>query len=265
MRLSRRTRLSLVGLSTLAACALPRPALAGGALLPPALAVAYPAGQQATCAAPAGGSFPLATSIKGGPDRYEPGGAARTWFIDLKNTTGQVCGAIHPVLVLVDTKRVLTVTQPELEFFDGDRPHRVTFRRTDRAELVGVFDDGFPGFSIAPGRTLTVKVRLAIGSGTGANDVVANAAIVQRHGNDGDWVGESNDYRFRIVGAAGAGTNPPRKTPSPTAGRSPGAEELASTGPRQGHGLRGVLKGLLLMAGGVIVAGLPILLFRRRR
>jgi hypothetical protein len=258
MRLSRRSRLSLVALSTLAA----------GALLSPALAVAYPADQQATCAAPAGGSFPLATSIKGGPDRYEPGGAARTWFIDLKNTTGQVCGDIHPVLVLVDTKRVLTVTQPELEFFDGDRPHRVTFRRTDRAELVGVFDDGFPGFSVEPGRTLTVKVRLAIGSGTGANDVVANAAIVQRHGNDGDWVGESNDYRFRIVEAAdhsGAGTAPPRKTASPAAGRSPGAEELASTGPRQGHGLSGVLKGLLLMAGGVIVAGLPILLFRRRR
>ncbi|MET8025068.1 hypothetical protein [Streptomyces avermitilis] len=164
-----------------------------------------PADRSPTCTTPVVGAFPLATRIHGGPGSYEAGGAEGTWFIDLKNTTAHPCGNIHPVVVLVDEKRVLTVTQPRLEFFEGARPHPVTFERTDQDELVGVFDDGFPGFTVAPGRTLTVKVRLTVAAGTVPDAVVANAAIVQRRGADGDWVGQSNDYRFKVVVDAGNG------------------------------------------------------------
>ncbi|MED7824768.1 hypothetical protein [Streptomyces chiangmaiensis] len=258
MRLSRRPRL---------APAVPC-ALAATVLLPQASATTLTVDRQTGCAAPTGTAFPLTTRIHGGPGTYEPGGAAQTWFIDLKNTTARPCGSIHPVVVLVDAARVLTVTQPRLEFFDGDRPQPVAFTRTDRAELVGVFGDGLPGFTVDPGRTLTVKVRLALTSDTRPNDVVVNAAIVQRHGNDGDWVGESNDYRFRIAGAGNstdARTEAEEGTQPPAARRSPAGDTLADAGPRETHALDGMSTGLLVMVGAVLVAGLPVLLYRRRR
>ncbi|MFD5635028.1 hypothetical protein ACFWJM_12930 [Streptomyces sp. NPDC127077] len=146
--------------------------------------------------------FPIKTRIHGGPDAYEAGGGFGTWYIDLTNTTAHPCGAIHPVVVLVDEKRTLRPEQARLEFYEGERAHAVRFERSDEDENVGPFDDGFPGFTVAPGRTLTVKVRLSLASGASApNAVVANAAVVQKHDDDGDWVGESNAYRFRIEGA----------------------------------------------------------------
>ncbi|MFJ7963418.1 hypothetical protein [Streptomyces sp. NPDC096324] len=146
--------------------------------------------------------FPIKTRIHGGPDAYEAGGGSGTWYIDLTNTTAHPCGAIHPVVVLVDEKRTLRPEQARLEFYEGERAHAVRFERSDEDENVGPFDDGFPGFTVAPGRTLTVKVRLSLSSGASApNAVVANAAVVQKHDDDGDWVGESNAYRFRIEGA----------------------------------------------------------------
>jgi hypothetical protein len=146
--------------------------------------------------------FPIKTRIHGGPDAYQAGGGSGTWYIDLTNTTAHPCGAIHPVVVLVDEKRTLRPEQARLEFYEGERAHAVRFERSDEAENVGPFDDGFPGFTVAPGRTLTVKVRLSLASGASApNSVVANAAVVQKHDDDGDWVGESNAYRFRIEGA----------------------------------------------------------------
>ncbi|WP_326787551.1 hypothetical protein [Streptomyces sp. NBC_00151] len=146
--------------------------------------------------------FPIKTRIHGGPDTYQAGGDSGTWYIDLTNTTAHPCGAIHPVVVLVDEKRTLRPEQARLEFYEGERAHAVRFERSDEAENVGPFDDGFHGFTVAPGRTLTVKVRLSLASGASApNSVVANAAVVQKHDDDGDWVGESNAYRFRIEGA----------------------------------------------------------------
>lgn len=146
--------------------------------------------------------FPIKTRIHGGPDAYQAGGDSGTWYIDLTNTTAHPCGAIHPVVVLVDEKRTLRPEQARLEFYEGERAHAVRFERSDEAENVGPFDDGFPGFTVAPGRTLTVKVRLSLASGASApNAVLANAAVVQKHDDDGDWVGESNAYRFRIEGA----------------------------------------------------------------
>ncbi|MGW3497196.1 hypothetical protein [Streptomyces sp. NPDC001020] len=257
-------------------------ALAAVVLFLHASVAALPAGPQPTCAAATGNAFPLTTRIHGGPDRYKAGGAEHSWFIDLKNTTAHTCAHIHPVIVLVDTRRVLTAEQPKLEFFEGDRAHPVALRRTDRSELVGAFDDGFPGFTVAPGRTLTVKVRLALSSDARRNDVVANAAIVQRRGNDGGWVGESNDYRFRIVAKAGAADapkedarkeegrktgEPKRKepvTPSPTPRHSPSTQPLAEGGRQTAHRLDAVIGGLLMVAGGVLVAGSPFLLRRGR-
>ncbi|WP_234377175.1 hypothetical protein [Streptomyces sp. TP-A0356] len=172
------------------------------------------------------------------------------------------------MVVLVGARHAMTASQPKLEFFDGDRPHPVVFARTDQQELVGPFDDGFPGFTVAPGQTLTVKVRLALASGTRPDDVVVNAAIVQRQGNDGDWVGESNDYRFRIEQGRGPAdatteTRPGAKTPGP--GRSPAGEALADTGPRPPHGLGPAVGGLVLAVGGLLVVGSSWLLLRRRR
>ncbi len=145
--------------------------------------------------------FPVRTRIHGGPASYDAGGGYRTWSLDLTNTTTRTCRNIHPVIVLVDGKRTLRAAQPRLEFYEGTRPYPVSFERTDADELVGVLDhQGFPGFTVPPGHTVTVRLRLAVTSGAAVpNDVVANAAVVQRRGNDGEWVGESNDYRFRIV------------------------------------------------------------------
>ncbi|MCN9239292.1 hypothetical protein NGF19_00550 [Streptomyces sp. RY43-2] len=278
---------------------------------------ALPADSQPTCAAPTGNAFPLTTHIRGGPDRYRAGGDDHTWFIDLKNTTTRSCAHIHPVVVLVDTHHALTAEQPKLEFFEGDRAHPVALRRTDRSELVGAFDDGFAGFTVAPGKTVSVKVRLALAPDARQNDVVANAAIVQRRGDDGSWVGESNEYRFRIEpkddepkddeadghdahkktphkkgagkespgtaspGTPSPGTASPGKggegkkgagaqhkqpgTASPSPRPSPSGSAPAHAGQRVAHRLDPLIGGLLMVAGGVLVAGSPFLLHRARR
>ncbi|MFE2514370.1 hypothetical protein [Streptomyces mirabilis] len=179
------------------------PALGLGLAPPPAVHALTPLGPTAsprpTCAAPDTRAFPIKTRIHDGPDAYDVGGEFRTWYIDLTNTTAHTCGNIHPIVVLVDSKRVLRPEQARLEFYEGERTHPVEFEKSDQDENVGAFDDGFPGFTVGPGRTLTVKVRLSVTSDAAVpNDVVANAAVVQRHNNDGDWVGESNAYRFRI-------------------------------------------------------------------
>ncbi|MFG2477173.1 hypothetical protein [Streptomyces fagopyri] len=173
----------------------------GLALAPaPAHALVAVADPLPTCAAPDSRAFPVKTRIHGGPGTFEAGGGFGTWYIDLTNTTARTCGNIHPIVVLVDGKRALQPKQARMEFYEGEKPHPVVFEKSDEDENVGAFDDGFPGFTVGPGRTVTVKVRLSVTSDAVPNDVVANAAVVQRHGDDGDWVGESNDYRFRIDG-----------------------------------------------------------------
>ncbi|WP_234336110.1 hypothetical protein [Streptomyces sp. NRRL S-1022] len=152
-----------------------------------------------SCAAADTRSFPLATRIRGGPGSYEAGGGYGTWYIDLTNTTRRTCAGIHPVVVLVDDERSLRPDQPQLDFYDGSTPRPVTFETTDEQELVGVLDgSGFPGFTVPPGKTVSVRLRLALPSDAVAGKVTANAAVVQRRGQDGDWVGESNAYRFGI-------------------------------------------------------------------
>ncbi|MER7377542.1 hypothetical protein [Streptomyces lanatus] len=195
------------------------------------------------------GAFPLTTRLHGGPASYAAGGGFGTWYLDLTNRTTRTCTDIHPVVVLVDGKRALRPSQPRLEFYDrrDAEPRSVRFETTDRDELVGAFD-GFPGFTVGPRKTITVKVRLAVTSDAVPNEVTANAAVVQRHEGDGDWVGQSNDYRFRIEaepsGTAAptdpadreASAHPADPDASPTPGSDPArgeltlADELARTG-----------------------------------
>lgn len=223
-----------------------------------------------SCSAPGARDFPVRTRIHGGPAGFDVGGGFGTWYIDLTNTTAHACAGVHPVVVLVDEKRALRPEQARLEFYadkgGGGRPHPVAFERSDEAENIGVFDDGFPGFTVGAGRTLTVKVRLSVTSdATVPNDVVANAAVVQRHGDDGDWVGESNPYRFRIENDGGDGdgvVDGPRARESTAAGTrqgsASGAGELARTG------RPATMPYGLAAAAGVLAAGAALFVVSRR-
>ncbi|MEU5110521.1 hypothetical protein AB0G64_03350 [Streptomyces longwoodensis] len=184
-----------------------------------------------SCDAPDAKDFPLTTRLRGGPAAYEAGGGYGTWYLDLTNTTDRTCTGVHPVVVLVDARRALRPSQPQLEFYADGRPHPVRFQRTDEDELVGAFD-GFPGFTVGPRATVTVRVRLAFTSDTAPDDVTADAAVVQRHGDDGDWVGQSDDYRFTVAGDL-APTGPAPTGPAPTgpAAADPGAATPAGADP----------------------------------
>lgn len=262
--------------------------LAAAALLTAASPVsAEPSAPLPSCAG-GDGEFPLSTRLHGGPPSYVAGGGFGTWYLDLRNTTGRTCTGIHPVVVLVDGERALEPSQPRLEFYGGPagaRPHAVRFETTDQDELVGAFD-GFDGFTVGPRKTVTVKIRLAVTSDAVPNQVTANAAVVQRHEGDGDWVGQSNDYRFRIeADATGAPDAEDRSDASaqirpadpsyqdasarPDGSASPGtapaesgltlADELARTGLASAPGVTLVATLVLLLTG----AGLMVV--RRRR
>ncbi|MGW5333399.1 hypothetical protein [Streptomyces bauhiniae] len=202
-----------------------------------ALAPVSSAAVVAPCPAGDDGSFPLGTRIHGGPDTYRAGGAPGTWYIDLVNTGAQVCADVHPVVVLVDDERLLRPSQAKLDFYDGRRRRPVRLESTDHQELVGVVGaDGFAGYTVAPGKTVTVRLRLMITSDAYADHVTAKAALVQRRGQDGEWVGESEDYVFDIDGeepdpARTKGSTPPSRPPGPTptdeAGRPVGTEGSA--------------------------------------
>ncbi|MEV1069726.1 hypothetical protein [Streptomyces sp. NPDC050263] len=280
---------------------------AAAALLPAtatATATAY-AEAGPSCSGPEAGGFPLTTRLHGGPDSYRAGGGYGIWYLDLTNTTRRTCTEIHPVVVLVDAERALKPTQPRLEFYADGQPHAVRFEPTDDDELVGAFtDEGaedpagdlapFLGFTVGPGRTLTVKLRLALTSDTAPNAVTANAAVVQRHGDDGDWIGQSNDYRFAVEtdrdpkaepdpepepepvpdpassssssdsDSATDGTPTPPSTPGPSAtdtGRLSLAEEAEELA------MSGLSSPAALVAGTVclLAAGAALFLARRRR
>ncbi|WKE71504.1 hypothetical protein [Streptomyces sp. WP-1] len=229
-------RISLRPLGLAAAAALvPLPAAVLAAL--PASALGGPLPAAATpapsCAAPGEHAFPLATRIRGGPTEYQPGGAAGTWYIDLTNTTRRSCAGIHPVVVLVDDRHELNAGQARLDFHDGSRVRPVTFESTDEKELVGVLDaPGFGGFTVPPGKTVSVRVRLALTHEAPVPDqVTADAAAVQRRGQDGDWVGESNAYRFGV----GTPMSPAPEPPGDQDG-TPVAQDLSGTGTGTGAG-----------------------------
>ncbi|MFF7254741.1 peptidase [Streptomyces microflavus] len=201
------------------------------------------ADEQPACGDPGAKEFPIETRIQEAPKTYVSGGGYGIWFLDLTNTTDTSCRALHPVLVLNDEDRKLTADQIQLKFSEPGRPgteHRVTWETTDRHEQIGVFDggdpgpgsgsgdsggaggsdDGFLGFTVPAGSTVSVRVRMAFTSDTGPGRVTAHAAVVQRRHQDkakgggredGDWVGESGEYRFVIAdGATGEIPRPER-------------------------------------------------------
>ncbi|TXS31038.1 hypothetical protein EAO71_14795 [Streptomyces sp. ms191] len=226
--------------------------------------------QPPTCGKATDTEFPVDTRIHGGPTDYAPGGAPATWNVDLTNTTTEACDSIHPVLVLADRHRVLRPDQIRLDFYDAAarRWLPVPFEGTEEHENIGVLT-GFPGFAVPAGGTVTVPVRLAFRADTAPDEVVANAAIVQRRGDDGDWVGESETYRFTIDPAAPAaepsraepGTAvpaPASATPSRGAIRpSTAPGELALTG-------RDVVVLLAPVAGALVLVGAVLVLVARR-
>ncbi|MCH0540450.1 hypothetical protein I3F58_12890 [Streptomyces sp. MUM 203J] len=201
--------------------------LAGGALL---VLAGAPAGQgrEPRCGGDGGGGtgFPIRTRIVGGPAVYLPGEGAREWYVELSNTTGAECRSVHPVIVLSDRAGVLGADQVRLEFAEPGAgrggPWPVRVEETEAYEVVGVLDhDGFAGFTVPPGGTVRVPVRLGFAAGAEPGAVTANAAVVQRRGDDGDWVGESGDYRFAVGAEA-------ESAPSAPATAEPG--RLARTG-----------------------------------
>ncbi|WP_030682099.1 hypothetical protein [Streptomyces sp. NRRL B-1347] len=210
------------------------PAVAGAAA---AEAAPY-SGHRGACAAPASADFPVRARVRKGPAVYYAGGGYGRWSLRLVNTTGGVCEHIHPVVVLVDRKGELRPGQAQLEFRAGGRWRAVAFEGAGRGENVGVLDDGAGGFTARPGEPVSVPLRLAFTSGAVSDRVVASAAVVQRKGEDGDWVGESDEYPFAVVGDGGS-------WPSPG--------ELARTGPSALLGL-GATAATLLLTGTALVA-----------
>ncbi|WP_330296556.1 hypothetical protein [Streptomyces sp. NBC_00503] len=173
----------------------------GGARPAPAL----PSRVEASCGDGKGAQFPIGARIRGGPAVYRTGGDAQTWYLDLTNTTGSECTAIHPVVVFTDKARALRPAHFRMEFDAPGAPAGtlpVSLEHTDRDEVIAVFDggDAFSGFTVGPGGSLTVTVRLAFAPNTPHGEAVADAALVQRKGDDGDWVGEAGGYRFDVQG-----------------------------------------------------------------
>ncbi|WKX70563.1 hypothetical protein [Streptomyces sp. XD-27] len=153
-----------------------------------------------------GTEFPLRAELRDGPAEFPRGGYWRAWHLELRNTTRAACRAIHPVVVLADEHRALRPEHISFEFYDveASRWRAVRFESTDEDENVGVFEgDGFPGFAVPPGRTVTVTLRSRFTRTAPIGEVTANVTTVQRRGDDGDWVGQSRDYTFGVTEGPG--------------------------------------------------------------
>ncbi|MFF4322112.1 hypothetical protein [Streptomyces sp. NPDC001568] len=238
MRLRKALALTAVLLACAAPSAVADIGTGGGARPAPAL----PSRALASCGDGKGAAFPIGARIRGGPAVYRAGGGAQTWLLDLTNTTGGACTAIHPVVVFTDKARALRPAHLRMEFDAPGGSHPVSLERSDRDEIIAVFDggDAFSGFSVGAGGSITVTVRLAFAEEAPHGEVVADAALVQRkgdHGDDGDWVGEAGGYRFEVEG--------PRDHAE--------AGALAHTGPRDRAYGAGALAALT--AGGVLLLG----------
>ncbi|MDJ0379655.1 hypothetical protein [Streptomyces sp. G-G2] len=236
--------------------AAPVPPGGGGARPAPAL----PSRARATCGDGKSAAFPIGARIRGGPPVYRLGAGPQTWYLDLTNTTATECTAIHPVVVFTDKARALRPAHLRMEFEAQGAVLPVSLEHTDRDEIIAVFDGGqaFPGFTVGPGGSATVTVRLAFAADAPVGDVVADAALVQRKGDDGDWIGEAGGYRFSVevpqepveAGSAAtlAETGPGAGT---THARAHAAREWAS-----GSGAFGAL--------GALIVGVALLLGARR-
>lgn len=238
MRLRKALALSAVLVAVSAPTAAADIGTGGGARPAPAL----PSRVEATCGDGKSTQFPIGARIRGGPAVYRTGGDPQTWYLDLTNTTGAECTAIHPVVVFTDKARALRPAHFRMEFDAPAGTFPASLERTDRDEIIAVFDggDAFSGFTIGPGGSLTVTVRLAFTLDTPRGEAVADAALVQRKGDDGDWIGEAGGYRFDVQG------------PDADTGE---AGALAHTGRSREAWVYGAGAATALVAGGGLVLG----------
>ncbi|GGS89368.1 MULTISPECIES: hypothetical protein [Streptomyces] len=185
-------------------------------------APALPSRARASCGDGKSTAFPIGARIRGGPSVYRTGGGSQSWFLDLTNTTASRCTAIHPVVVLADEARALRADHLRMDFDTPEGTLPVSLEESDRDEIIAVFDggDAFSGYTLDAGGSLTVKVHLAFAPDAPPGEVVADAAVVQRRGDDGDWVGEAGGYRFTV-----------ESDEEPVQ-----AGSLAHTGPQDRHG-----------------------------
>ncbi|HZX38347.1 MAG TPA: hypothetical protein VFF37_08470, partial [Streptomyces sp.] len=204
-----------------------------------------PADRQPTCGKATDPDFPIDTRVHGGPSAHQAGGSFALWSVDLANTTGEACRNIHPVIIFTGSGPGLTPARITLEFYDDAaalwRP--VALETTAEGEIVGVLggDGAFPGFAVPARKSVTAKVRLRLAGDAPPNQVTVNAAVVQRQGDDGDWVGESGDYRFAVLGDDGSrvdsGVAPDELAPDELAPDELAPDELAATGTGTGSPL----------------------------
>ncbi|MEU9160313.1 hypothetical protein AB0D29_08540 [Streptomyces sp. NPDC048424] len=196
MRLRKALALTAVLVATTAPTAAADIGTGGGARPAPAL----PSRAQATCGDGKSTAFPIGARIRGGPAVYRTGGDPQTWYLDLTNTTDSECTAIHPVVVFTDKARALRPAHLRMEFDAPGGTFPASLERSDRDEIIAVFDggDAFPGFTVGPGGSRTVRVGLAFAPDAPTGEVLADAALVQRKGDDGDWIGEAGGYRFSV-------------------------------------------------------------------
>ncbi|MGW1075656.1 hypothetical protein [Streptomyces sp. NPDC002537] len=217
---------------------------------------------QSRCSRPGSTDFPIAARLSGGPDTYERDGEQQTWELELRNDTASDCRDVHPVAVLADRKRVLKPADIRLDFYDtaANRWRPVRFERTDQAENVGVFDGtspDFPGFAVPAHAAVPVRVRLGFTGGAPEGPVTANVTAVQRRGNNGDWVGESDDYTFGVEGTAVHRSAAPSASQGTHPGHGAEGEHslLADTGSQRPLFAIGASAFALLLAGGSMIVG----------
>jgi hypothetical protein len=256
----------------------------------------------ANCAPAAGEDFPLRARLHGGPAEYTAGGAPRAFALDLANATGADRREVHAVVMLIDDRRALFPAQIAMEYADGAGDwHPVSFEHTDNDENVAVLGgENGPGTVVPARATVTVRLRLRFAPGTPAGRVTASATVMQRKGDDGDWVGESDPYAFRTLPAAPTGhapwaqspaapaattaSTPPTASAAPKAPASPTTSPTASTAPAPptastlptppvsptppalaATGAHRPPAGPLVTAGALLLAGGVLLLAARRR
>lgn len=218
--------------------------------------------RQPTCGKTSDPNFPIKTRIHGGPAAYLAGGDAGNWNLELTNTTREPCRTLYPVVVLVDRNHELTTSQVTLEIVDGEgRRRAMTLETTEQDEIIGVLDDGSPGFAVPAGRTVTVRARLAFAARTPPNKVQVSAATVQRRGDDGDWVGRSDAYRLAIVDNAAKADRDNEVASGSGSAVAGTTRTLAGTGTGTGPG---DLLGRLIAAGALLTAGAALITVLRR-
>ncbi|MBH5335101.1 hypothetical protein IHE55_09950 [Streptomyces pactum] len=194
-----------------------------------------------------GPGLPLRAVLDNGPSTFPRGGYWRAWHLKLTNTTRRACRAVHPVVVITGRDGDLRPRHIRFEFYDdrAERWRAVRFETTDADENVGAFTgEGFGGFTVEPGRTLTTALRARFTGGAPVGPATASVTTVQRRGDDGDWVGQSGDVPFRVTegdgGTGEAGDGDRREEPDPAgpgdAGRDPEADPDDGPGGRREPG-----------------------------